>query len=325
MPSACGLHCAGAACLLAYSDGFTSWGMPMRSALISRIFCVWLPSALLTFAACSGEDRPQKFVGGGPNDFDAAGVGGAISSGGGVGTGGLGGRKGSAGASQGGAGGQASGSAGAGGISTVPVDGGLDDGGEPLPSCIDGSAYRAAGAAFVAPTPPDLASALSALAYEPSSHPLTIVVLDRSGQGTLAVSFSELEPDETREGFPESFVPGSTTSTFVDGQLLSQSPQDIGFLRVTDADGDVEIELQEISLDAVPVNGCDSLRANVTAVIPESQGGVSLKLKNGKRTIESLAGSQGERDAGSNGPWAIKLSFDADSIDFDFTSFPESP
>ena len=276
-------------------------------------------SAACVLVACSDEERPGGHPGNSSGGTSGAGAEPSTAGSGGAAAG----EAGAGGGSQAGGAAGAAGSSGAGGVVTVPVDGGVDGGDEPIPSCVDGRAFRAAGAAFVSPTPVSLASALNELVYEPTAHPLTIATLARGATGTVAVSFTELHTDAIHERFPEAFAPTSASLSVIDNQLVSGAPQTTGYLRLTDASGEVEIELNELSVDAVPINGCDALRASVSAVIPETQGEIALSLADGEHTLSALAASDGLRDGGGGGPCSVKLVFDAEGVDFDFDSFPE--
>jgi hypothetical protein len=193
----------------------------------------------------------------------------------------------------------------------------------PSPSwtCSGDAAYRATSTAFTSPTAAPLASALDELVYAYDARPISIVIhqqgVERLGaasatadQGKGPVFVAPAPPlgalDETAEGF---------------GNL---TPQPSGVLTVVDAQGPVTIALEQIQWRARPDEGCGSIWVAFDAVIPASEGEITLHLGGGTATLAALAGAAGAPDGGLAG-YPVHAWFLGESMDFDFTSLPVSP
>lgn len=264
----------------------------------------------LSLVACGGdESRPKAAPGSGGS--------GATGGGGGSGGGATGGAGGSAGSS-GGAGGVA-GSSGAGGVAgsagaagappVVPID----------VACSGALAFRATGAAFVQPTPKDLAKELSALTYDYGEHPLTIVLLAKPG-GQVTVSATETQSGGFNQVFPSGKKPDFVGLVLKQGGFASKDEIPKAWLQLEDQNGTVYVELTKVTVSASTASNCQSLVATVDAFIPSSQGSVSLALASGATTIATLAGPLGGGGQGSAEGWQLRMLFPAQATDFDFGS-----
>jgi hypothetical protein len=216
------------------------------------------------------------------------------------------------------------GSAGAGGAGSAGGSapgggaGGSSDAGAADLLCAGDVAFWATGMAFVAPTPEPLAQALSALAYDPLSHPLSIV---------LAGASAKMGASATQDGgsglavFPPGEAPELVPAIIAAGGFETGAPQAVGYLRFVDAMGPVSIEVTGVTLKASTSSGCSTLLATLTAIIPASEGSKTLHLKGGASTIAELGGSDGggEKDAGPPS-WEIRALFSGETMAFDFTT-----
>ena len=269
------------------------------------------------FAACSSEDEERPKA----NGFGGTGA---------TGTGGSGASGGTAGASTGGASGSgtggsagASGSAGAGGSAGSPVDASTD-GVTPLdPACEGTYAFWATGAAFTFPTPKDLAKELGALTYDYSTHPVTIVLSAKpNGVGTLQIGATETDSGGVLQVFPAGKKPDPVAAKIQLGGFATSVAQTKAWLRVVDQSGPVDLEIDNVTLEASTASQCNSITAVLTAVIPSSQGSIALALPSGSTTIGALAGSPGSGGQGPDGGsgWNLRMLFTGESTDFDFSS-----
>ena len=96
-----------------------------------------------------------------------------------------------------------------------------------------------------------------------------------------------------------------------------------GWLKVKDPSGIKQIELSNIELSVSTSNKCSVLVGLLTAVIPISQGAITLELDSGSTSIAALVGGAADGgqipDGGALG-WNLRLLFSAESTDFDFAS-----
>jgi hypothetical protein len=247
---------------------------------------------------------------------------------GGVATGGSSGLGGSSNGGNGGAGGTSGGSAGqagnagiAGEAGSVGAGGaGSDSGPTDLP-CTSNVAFRATGAAFVFPTPPDLAKELGALTYDHSARPVTIVLAAKPGGiGFMAVSATE--PSTSGQVFPVGKQPELVGANISSGGFSNASAQISGWVRIVDQSGEKDILIENVELDATTSSKCATVQATVTAVIPPSQGSLSLELPGRKKTIAELAGggSDGGQTLDGGAGYPLKMVFAGESTDFEFGS-----
>lgn len=265
---------------------------------------------VLLLLGCSGEERLTPLSG----------------KGGSTATGGAGGSVG--GAASGGSAGSAGAAAGSGGSAgTAPDaggDAGLDaatggasslDGGAIDTACTGNKAFVANGAAYVFPTPPALAGALSSLGYEASAHPLT-VVLAVKGDGTAvtAASASVVAEGGVAHSFPDSMKPDLAPATVKAGGFGSSSQQKDAWLVITDKGGEKYVKLENVAFSASTSSACSTALVALTAVIPASESGVLIESATESTTLGKLAGPS------SGGSWDLKVLFTAASTDFDFGS-----
>lgn len=273
------------------------WGSCATAALV------------LGLLACSSEEHLTPLSGKGGSSATGGGgsVGGAAS----------GGSAGSAGA--------AAGSGGdAGDLPDASSEGGPDastdastpsEGGAIDTACTGNKAFVANGAAYVFPTPSALAGALSALGYDASAHPLT-VVLAVKGDGTAvtAASASHVVEGGLAHSYPDSMKPDLAPATVKAGGFTTSSQQKGGWLVITDKSGDKYVKLENVAYSASTSSGCSTALVALTAVIPASEGSVSIELPTESTTLGKLAGPS------NGGAWDLKVLFTAASTDFDFGS-----
>lgn len=265
---------------------------------------------MLGLLACSNEDHLTPLSGkGGSAATGGAGTGGSV---GGAASGGSAGVAGSAGA--------AGGSGGGAGAST---DGGSD--GSPDASgdaagaidtpCTGNKAFVANGAAYVFPTPPTLAGALGALAYDASAHPLT-VVLAVKGDGTAvtAASASHVVEGGLAHSYPDAMKPDLAAASVKAGGFATSTQQKGAWLVITDKSGEKYVKLENVAYSASTSSGCATALVALTAVIPASEGDVSIEMPTESTTLGKLAGPS------NGGAWDLKILFTAASTDFDFGS-----
>jgi hypothetical protein len=267
------------------------------------------------FYACNDKSNP---IGTGANTcttptttFTVGGAGG-----GGNGAGGLGGSGalGGGGTAAGGAGGGGSG----GGV--IPPDD---------PCYIDG-AFSTAGMAFFSPTPPDLAAALDHLtfAYMASPRAITVVLQASHGPDDSFLGLGATEDLGNGQAFPTGMAPVFVPALMGYGTFRTATPQGMAWLRVVDDNGSVDIELDNISLEAKTDNQCASIWATLDAVIPSSQEWTTLTIDGVTATLGDLAqgvgGAGGAGGSGGGGPvpssWPMRAVFQAEAVNFDFNS-----
>ena len=201
----------------------------------------------------------------------------------------------------------AGGAAGAGGMAdpTQPPD----------TPCVADHAFRAAGAAFVFPTPPKLARALSEASLDGGSrHPITVVLRGADPDKAKLVASASI-PNAT---FEEIFLgtPEMTSATIKSGRFLSASPQALGKLRIHDDTTDIDLEIVNLTVEVNTANGCGQAVISLGGAINASQRSKSLTVAGATATVDELAGG----DASANINFATL--FLAESVNFDFTTLP---
>jgi hypothetical protein len=184
-------------------------------------------------------------------------------------------------------------------------------------------AFCATGASFAFPTPKDLAAALGALTFDYNERPVTVVLAIDGGNASVGVSATEQASGASAPTFVAGKKPQFVPAAISVGGFATTATQTQAWLRVKDLTGFKDIELNNVDLSVVTSNQCSTMLALLTAVIPGSQGGVTLDLPSGSTTIGALAGgsSGGSQtpDAGSVG-WNLRMMFVGESTDFDFKS-----
>lgn len=267
----------------------------------------------LALGCGNGDGRPQSAAGGGTGLSNSGSGGSADAASGGIG------------ASAGGGG--AAGSAETGGVGTFDAgagSGGNDGGVPPIDTACDRSmAFWATGASFVFPTPKGLASALGPLTYDYTEHPVTVVLAMKGGSASVAASATEAPVGSQPPGFLAGKKPVFVPASIAIGGFASTASQAQGWLRIKDQTGFKDIELNNIDLSVVTSNQCSTMLAQLTAVIPSSQGGLALDLPSGSTTLGALAGgssSGGQTPDGGSIGWNLRLVFTGESTDFDFAS-----
>jgi hypothetical protein len=279
-----------------------------RSAILLVVGC----ATAVPFYACNNKSNP---IGTGASTcvtptttFTVGGAGG-----GGNGAGGLGG---SGALGGGGAGGAAGGSGGG----VIPPD---------EPCYIDG-AFSTAGMAFLSPTPADLAAALDHLtfAYMASPRAITVVLQASHGPPDTFMGIGATVDLGNGQAFPAGMAPVFVPALMGYGTFRTGTPQEVAWLRVVDDTGSVDIELDNVSLEAKTDNQCASVWATLDAVIPSSQEWTTLTIDGVATTLGDLAqgvgGAGGAGGGGGGGPlpssWPIKAVFQAEAVNFDFNS-----
>lgn len=199
--------------------------------------------------------------------------------------------------------------------------GGTDPGPDPIDvACTGDKAFEATGMAFVFPTPPTLGAALGALAYDPSTHPITIVL--RADQGVVTASAAD------GDKFVDS-PPWGAASIAVGG-FSTVAPQPTALLRLIDpGDGSpIDIALENLTLSATTAASCTYATVLLDAAIPGSQGDVEIPVGNKTKKISQLAedtggGGSGQGGGGQGGGpsgWLVRGFFQAQTTSFDFAS-----
>lgn len=204
--------------------------------------------------------------------------------------------------------------------------GGQTEPGSADPPCTQDAAYWSLGMTFVGPTPLDLAQGLNELTYDLSTHPLSMVLTAKGGVGTAKLGISAT----TDDGMGLQVFPAGTKPTFVSallsyGGFHTESPQIKGTLHLVDAMGPVDVELNNIYVNAKTLGTCANVLAIVDAEIPPSEAGKTLHLKAGNSTIGDLAAAGGGGGGGKGGgsqPIPLRAYFSGETMSFDFTSIP---
>lgn len=220
-----------------------------------------------------------------------------------------------AGTSDGGSAGEST--SGHGGIFTEPVatggEGGNDAG--PLPTCFDAVAYESVNVSFVAPTPSEVALAFNALTFDSTHRAFVLAIESRNDSGSFLISKAELADDGIHQRFTATLplVPGGLG--LIDGQLHSTASQERGLLALA---SNLDVEVEELDLDASSANACGSLRGAILANIPDSAGDLLIPTSGSAKKLRELMAASDVRGGGATGPWRVKLLFDAQAIDFEF-------
>lgn len=225
-----------------------------------------------------------------------------------------------------GAGGAAVGGASAGG-ETAGAAGAGEAGGAVLPPdplCAVDVALGAATIAFVSPTSPELAQALNSLtfAYRADPRVITLVLLASHGAAgaTLAMSATS-DSGSYEQAFPEGLSPTWASAQLGYGELRSATTQDVGYLRVVDDAGPVDIELRSLYVEASTDGACQSAVATLDATIPASQASVMLTVGGESATLADLAQQGGGGSGGGSGlGWTIRALCEVESVPFDYDS-----
>ncbi len=189
-------------------------------------------------------------------------------------------------------------------------------------ACTGDKAFEATGMSFVFPTPPALGVALGMLTYDPSTHPITIVLLAEQEMVTASAADSG------------KFVvnPPAGTVSIAHGGFSTDSPQTSGLLRLVDPkDGTpIDIALENLTFSATTQAGCSYANVVLEAVIPATQGEVLLPVGSSTKALGQLTdcpnegcGNQGGQGAGAGG-WLVRAFFQAQTTSFDFASMGPS-
>jgi hypothetical protein len=182
--------------------------------------------------------------------------------------------------------------------------------------CTASSAFAAAGASFVYPTPQALADVLNALTYEPTTQPLTVVLqADDDGESSLALSMTE-EGADGKQSFPADARPVLIRAQRFQGGFRSAEPQEQAWLRVADPQASYGIELQNVEVSATTDNGCATLNAVVTATVPLSALDIEVTSGAAKVRLADLV-SPGDSDKAPSSV-ELRLMLTAATVDFDF-------
>lgn len=198
--------------------------------------------------------------------------------------------------------------------------GGTDPGPDPIDVvCTGDKAFEATGMAFVFPTPPALGAAFGALAYDPSTHPITIVL--RADTSVVSASAAD----------GGAFVqnPPWAAASIAVGGFSTLDPQPTAQLRLIDpSDGTpIDIALENLTLSATTEAGCAYATVLLDAAIPASQAGIQIPVGNKTKDIAELAddsggggGGQGGGQGGGPSGWLVRGFFQAQTTSFDFDS-----
>ncbi|MBW2459440.1 MAG: hypothetical protein JRI68_33415 [Deltaproteobacteria bacterium] len=198
-----------------------------------------------------------------------------------------------------------SGTAGGGGISAADE------------ACIGDFAFRAAGMAFTEPTAAALAAALSELTYSGEEHPITVVLRSSDpNAATIGASVSVYDDQTYTDSFATGLEPTfSPTDAIVElGSFGTASAAPMGYLRARHQAGVLDLELQNLSINASTSGGCASAFVILDAVIPASEKSKSIQTSAGTNTIGDLGGGDPNNDL------QLRAIFMAETIDFDFST-----
>jgi hypothetical protein len=251
-------------------------------------------TALAATSGCGEEEKPKATLPVGPATTTTGG------------NGGDGGNGGAGGADGGGGSGASGGAGGNGGSMFVP----------PEDPCAFDGAFGSTGIAFLDPTPFDLAQTLDQLtfAYQPDPRSLAVALLASHGPGMSSVAVSTSILGAQDQQFPPGLLPDFVPVALGYGEFGSLTPQATGWLRVVDDNGPVDIELNNITLNAETDSDCQTLLASVDATIPGTQADVTLTVGGNAATVGELAGPLMPMQQG----WQIQAIFEAESISFNF-------
>lgn len=296
-----------------------------------RSFAI-LPVAALALAvsACGGAEdtkpsRPVTTTTSTTSSSASSGSGSGGSTGEG-GSGGATGQGGAGGAGQGGAGGE-------GGATASSSSGGIDNG---IPAaCQEDLAFSAISMAFSSPTPQPLAAALNELVYGKEAEALSLVINFASSGPRGAISATIIGPSGS------TFLMGKTPTLSpiapVDGQgFTTKTSQASATLRLTDSQGVVDLELNDVRWTGVLRQSCNRVLVAGRGYIPKSQKNILLHTSHGTIAIADYLGEAsgssgaggGTIDPGGPGEGSgggaivseVHFTFEATSVSFDFTS-----
>ncbi len=149
--------------------------------------------------------------------------------------------------------------------------------------------------------------ALSELAYDYDSHPLTIVL-----QSDATAAVSATEDSGYSQAYPETYEPAYSPVTMTTDGFESAAPQEMGWLAVESNGKRVLIELDNLSFSVSADDDCSSAIVVVSATIPASEGDTKLDTGKTKTITELATGSKSSEAPG----WPVKIVFEAVSIDF---------
>jgi hypothetical protein len=190
-------------------------------------------------------------------------------------------------------------------------------------SCPEQVAWSARAMVFAFPTPPELAMTLNQLFYDPKQPVLSVVFRNLPQNQEPLLGVSACESDQlSRLVFPTNMGPDFAPVWGEHGVMRTKTPQNLGFLRITDLAQQVhDIHLEHVNIQVSPTGDCSSAMVFVDAQIPVNDGNVSLNLGESSRTLEELGG-KASSSHGSKTHWPIRIWFQASSSEFDFQSIP---
>ena len=160
---------------------------------------------------------------------------------------------------------------------------------------------------------------LSSFAYDPSTHPITLVLRGATKKAAVAATLPNANS-------LEAFLP-QKTPTFVDAlltgeQIRSAGPQPSAVVRFTDRLGPVDLTLENVTFRALTESSCSLGQITVDAFLPKTQGAVVLHPATGPDvTIKSIIDSD-IRDAGAGDAWQVRMLFQAETVSFDYGGLP---
>lgn len=191
------------------------------------------------------------------------------------------------------------------------------------PPCTNNYAFWTLGMSFGAPTPQALAQALNELTYDFSTHPLSIILMAKDGVASAKLGVSATVDDGAGLQIFQQPQPVFVPALLAEGGFKSFNPQLKGLLRVNDTMGPVDIELENITVNATTSSACSNMVMILNADIPTSEHGKTLHLKGGDSTIGDL-GLNGGGGAGGKGggaqSFAIRAYSSGETMSFDFAS-----
>lgn len=191
------------------------------------------------------------------------------------------------------------------------------------PPCTNNYAFWTLGMSFGAPTPQLLAQALNEVTYDFSEHPLSIILTAKDGVASAKLGVSATVDNGAGLQIFQQPQPAFVPALLAEGGFKSFNPQPTGILRVKDTMGPVDIELENITVNATTSSGCSNMVVILNADIPPSEHNKTLHLKGGDSTIGDL-GLNGGGGAGGKGggaqPFAIRAYSSGETMSFDFAS-----